>query len=280
MGSSPPSQATLDQKLSPASHRQMIEMLKMSSCVRNSHARLPPQRNISWERSTSNECSMRNRTGASNVYHSEVDFLIRNQAYLDSKDFEQILAVIAEDSIMGEKKKGQNMDNKQIHRTVVSTEERQKEEKRNRQEMGHLSLPNKLSPHKQVSSSDDLEALVVALNAEIAEIKSRKKHEEESLQLAWLLVKEEAELAHKISLGCSCGGSEEGEKEEDSSTDSESYDIQCRACYLDIENEESILVLRCGHHFHACCINRWLRMGKADCPFCRSPLSGCRSSAM
>lgn len=39
---------------------------------------------------------------------------------------------------------------------------------------------------------------------------------------------------------------------------------------------EGLLLLPCGHAFHACCFDRWLASGSEFCPTCRAPV-GCRS---
>lgn len=45
----------------------------------------------------------------------------------------------------------------------------------------------------------------------------------------------------------------------------------CAVCLCDFEEGESAKKLPCGHHFHKCCIDRWLQRSKR-CPLCMHPI--------
>jgi len=45
----------------------------------------------------------------------------------------------------------------------------------------------------------------------------------------------------------------------------------CRICLSDYEDEEVIRFLICKHHYHAVCIDHWLKAKKV-CPLCHSPI--------
>lgn len=53
--------------------------------------------------------------------------------------------------------------------------------------------------------------------------------------------------------------------------------ILCTICLEVVENNRNKKTLRCNHHFHADCINRWLR-SRPHCPICRRP-SNTRTNA-
>ena len=42
----------------------------------------------------------------------------------------------------------------------------------------------------------------------------------------------------------------------------------CSICYENISFETKHYC-HCGHHFHCCCINKWIKTGKNNCPICR-----------
>ena len=42
----------------------------------------------------------------------------------------------------------------------------------------------------------------------------------------------------------------------------------CSICYENISFETKHYC-HCGHHFHCCCINNWIKAGKNNCPICR-----------
>ena len=44
----------------------------------------------------------------------------------------------------------------------------------------------------------------------------------------------------------------------------------CAVCQADWEEGDEVRCLPCGHHFHACCVDRWLTQHNACCPLCKS----------
>lgn len=52
-------------------------------------------------------------------------------------------------------------------------------------------------------------------------------------------------------------------KEANSSDD----EAKCTVCQYELEVEDSVIALSCGHVFHADCIKKWLELSKM-CPIC------------
>lgn len=46
-------------------------------------------------------------------------------------------------------------------------------------------------------------------------------------------------------------------------------DDECVICFEQYQVDETIRVLKCGHNFHAKCIDRWLLAKQNKCPFCQ-----------
>lgn len=44
----------------------------------------------------------------------------------------------------------------------------------------------------------------------------------------------------------------------------------CAVCLSDFDLNTPVRMMRCFHHFHPDCIDRWLR-SKAECPICKFP---------
>jgi len=44
----------------------------------------------------------------------------------------------------------------------------------------------------------------------------------------------------------------------------------CAVCQCEWEEGDEARFLPCGHHFHACCVDRWLTQHNACCPLCKS----------
>jgi len=42
----------------------------------------------------------------------------------------------------------------------------------------------------------------------------------------------------------------------------------CRVCLTSFENDDDVVALPCGHHFHASCISTWLSDYRKACPLC------------
>ena len=245
-----------DRKLSPKSNLSLKQEMTLPPLNRKMPGRRPLQR----KKSRDSACDSVSRSSESKVHRNEADFLIKNQEFFTREDFEQILLVLAEESRMDEKRK--------LHEAGLEAESLKLAQE--------LASKLETPPHrKRASSSDDLEALVVALRAEIDETDNKRKNEEESFRLACLLVEEEVQQAHYSERRYIDDCEHAVEKEEEYSDLDEvstTETVQCHACYLNIENEESIRELRCGHQFHSCCINRWLLMNKKTCPYCRQSL--------
>lgn len=118
------------------------------------------------------------------------------------------------------------------------------------------------------ASQGDLEALVVALRAELDESADQCIGEQESYRLACQLMSEGAAVTDQESQDTS--RSSMGDRDEDQShTGSHIQAVQCQVCHFDIEDKETLRDLPCGHCFHAHCINRWFLTDRTDCPCCR-----------
>lgn len=48
---------------------------------------------------------------------------------------------------------------------------------------------------------------------------------------------------------------------------------ECAVCLCNIEDEDEISELKCGHIFHGVCLDRWIGYGRWTCPLCRNHLS-------
>jgi len=48
-------------------------------------------------------------------------------------------------------------------------------------------------------------------------------------------------------------------------------DVSCAVCLCDYTEGSVLRRLPCGHHFHRCCADEWLRRNK-QCPLCRCPI--------
>ncbi|KIO23896.1 hypothetical protein M407DRAFT_77559 [Tulasnella calospora MUT 4182] len=48
------------------------------------------------------------------------------------------------------------------------------------------------------------------------------------------------------------------------------YSAQCLICLSDYEPDEDIRVMSCKHAFHQPCVDKWLEVGRNNCPACRS----------
>ena len=48
---------------------------------------------------------------------------------------------------------------------------------------------------------------------------------------------------------------------------------QCLICLDDYEPEHDIRVMSCRHAFHKDCVDKWLQVGRNNCPACRSKVS-------
>ena len=44
----------------------------------------------------------------------------------------------------------------------------------------------------------------------------------------------------------------------------------CAVCQCDWAEGDEARFLPCGHHFHACCVDRWLTQHNACCPLCKT----------
>ena len=44
---------------------------------------------------------------------------------------------------------------------------------------------------------------------------------------------------------------------------------QCLICLDDYEPEEDLRVMSCKHFFHQNCVDKWLQVGRNNCPACR-----------
>ncbi|CAB9528324.1 H2 finger protein [Seminavis robusta] len=220
------------------------------------------------------------------VYRNEAEFLIQNQQSFTNEDFEAVLAALAEESKIDQKLKEQEEESLTLAQELASGEF--------------------MEARPSTSESDDMEALAVAMRAEINENDAMRRQEEESFRFACHLVSQEAQAYgllnnHHSSSSSSSPPSPSSsssssslwstgcfEEEEKKGTESMSELcsscstngselgagqaplLQCQACHLDIEDEETLRELpSCGHHFHAYCINRWFLMNKKDCPYCR-----------
>ena len=53
----------------------------------------------------------------------------------------------------------------------------------------------------------------------------------------------------------------------------EEEDSQCVICLNDYVNDDDLRVAPCNHHFHAACIDRWLKINK-KCPLCMQCIDG------
>ena len=195
----------------------------------------------------------RERSGDAGIYGSEAEFLVRNQHLFTKEDFEAVLAAMAEDCRMEEVfKRQQEEESIQLAQQLAVEDFHQRQS-------DPSSRAGCTSTNIIRTESDDLEALVVALQAELDETDRKRQGEEESYRLACLLISEEAKACGMLD---TLDGSH-----------TSSYEVvQCHACHLDIEREDMIRELSCGHCFHAFCINRWLLMDKKDCPYCRRPV--------
>jgi hypothetical protein len=45
-------------------------------------------------------------------------------------------------------------------------------------------------------------------------------------------------------------------------------DAECCICLSQYEDEVEVREIQCGHHFHASCVDKWLRIN-ATCPLCK-----------
>jgi hypothetical protein len=43
---------------------------------------------------------------------------------------------------------------------------------------------------------------------------------------------------------------------------------ECCICLSQYEDEVEVREIQCGHHFHASCVDKWLRIN-ATCPLCK-----------
>ena len=43
----------------------------------------------------------------------------------------------------------------------------------------------------------------------------------------------------------------------------------CTICFEDFKEDERLRVLRCGHEFHAACVDPWFRRCARVCPLCK-----------
>lgn len=187
----------------------------------------------------------------SKVYHSEADFLVQNQHLFTKEDFEAVLAALAEDSHIDEKRKQEERKSIQLAKELAVEDCDQR----------RSSTSSNCSSSK--TESEDLEALVVALRAELDESDGKRRDEEESYRLACQLISDEAKE-------CGVLHSNNSDTTGDSNDRLDApCDIQCQACHFDIEKESMLRELPCGHRFHAFCINRWFLMNRNDCPYCR-----------
>lgn len=43
----------------------------------------------------------------------------------------------------------------------------------------------------------------------------------------------------------------------------------CTICMVEYETHDNIMTLKCKHHFHTECIQKWFKTGNSECPLCR-----------
>jgi Ring finger domain len=184
------------------------------------------------------------------MYLSEAEFLIQNQRHFTSEDFAAVLAAMAEESRIDEEMKQQEEESLLLAQELASEDLHKLEERKH-----------------SIIESEDVEALAVALRAELVEEDRKRQDEEESVRLAYQLVEEEARATGVLN----CDDTSEFLNPcNNSICEDKPFSLQCQACLSDIESEDMLRELpSCGHHFHAYCINKWLLMNKKDCPFCR-----------
>lgn len=118
------------------------------------------------------------------------------------------------------------------------------------------------------SNQGGLEALIVALRAELDESANQFRGEQESYRLACQLVSEGAAVMHQDgedATKSSMGDWLEGQN----FSGCHFQPVQCQVCHFDIADKETLRDLPCGHCFHTKCINRWFLTDRVDCPCCR-----------
>lgn len=228
----PPSLSTSSLNLKPAARPPLIRKSSLKLHRRNRSRDATSSLNAGKELS---------------VYRSEAEFLVQNQQHFTREDFEAVLAALAEESRIDEELKQQEEESILLAHELASDD---------------FYKANDRMP--STTSSDEVEALVVALRAEAVEEDIKRQEEEESVRLACLLVEEDAralnfDSAAEFLTPCN-----------NSVGKGNSCFLQCQACLSDIESEDMLRELpSCGHRFHAYCINKWFLMNKKDCPFCR-----------
>jgi hypothetical protein len=184
------------------------------------------------------------------VYRSEADFLVKNQCHFTREDFEAVLAAMAEESRIDEELKVQEEESLLLAQELASKDLHDLEERK------HSTI-----------ESEDVEALAVALRAELVEEDMKRQDEEESIRLAYQLAEEDARATGVLN--CDATSELLNPRNNDMREDKSCF-LQCQACLSDIESEDMLRELpSCGHRFHAYCINKWLLMNKKDCPYCR-----------
>ncbi len=57
-----------------------------------------------------------------------------------------------------------------------------------------------------------------------------------------------------------------------------SLTLSCAICLENLEDNEQIRELRCGHIYHANCLNMWVERGHHDCPLCKYDMLGLNKS--
>lgn len=53
-------------------------------------------------------------------------------------------------------------------------------------------------------------------------------------------------------------------------SDISSHPLQCLVCLDDYEPDNELRVMSCRHAFHKECVDKWLTVGRNNCPACRT----------
>ncbi|KAJ4840963.1 hypothetical protein Tsubulata_018157 [Turnera subulata] len=72
---------------------------------------------------------------------------------------------------------------------------------------------------------------------------------------------------------------QESDAQQQQQQEEEEEEDVCSVCLCEFGEAEEITTLRCNHHFHKVCIDRWFTSGREICPLCRDETSSMSSSS-